>query len=285
MLHDVSLGDGFTLSNITLPLHQLTYFDSRASHLVRRAGPATTAHYLNVLRKAPNLAEIRIDLRAIDTVKTSPPVQSNVKSLILQCQMWDTTILNILDCISFPALETFVISGHAPILSPPLLRFLSRSSPPLRELFLDVPAHLSDALIETMPCLIALPTLVCLEIKPLAGDTAHDIFNRLSDPTALFLPRLQTLRVQVNIGHVPRLSWKYDTLARMLVARWNQQTDDNVGQLQVFAFSFSCAFGTEADPFAQPDPATLSQLEILAEQGMDIELVTDREVPDFSTAV
>jgi hypothetical protein len=128
-----------------------------------------------------------------------------------------------------------------------------------------------------------------LEIKPLAGDTAHDIFNRMSDPTALFLPRLQTLRVQVNMGLVPRLSWKYDTLARMLAARWNRQTGDDVDQLQVFAFSFSVPLGTAADPFAQPDPATLSQLEILAEQGMDIEVVTESEVPDimldFSTAV
>jgi hypothetical protein len=265
------------------------YFDSQASPFVENHRRATTAHYLDVVRKAPNLAEIRIDLRAIDTVETSPPVQSNVKSLIVQCQTRDNIILNILDCVSFPELETFGISGHAPILPLPLLRFFSRSSPPLRELFLDVPAYHSDALIETMQCLIALPTLMRLEIKPLAGDTAHDIFNRMSDPTALFLPRLQTLRVQVNMGLVPRLSWKYDTLARMLAARWNRQTGDDVDQLQVFAFSFSVPLGTAADPFAQPDPAILSQLEILAEQGMDIEVVTESEAPDimldFSTAV
>ncbi|KAJ6524552.1 hypothetical protein B0H19DRAFT_1200251 [Mycena capillaripes] len=282
MLNDVSLGDGFTLSNVVLPLHQLTYFDSRAS--------ATAAQYVAVLSNAPKLVEIRLDLHTAERWTISVPVRANIKSLNIQSSiMWESSVLDLLHCITCPELETLVISGLAPMLSKPLFQLLSRSSPPLRELFLDFASYLPNALIDTVACLIAVPTLVRLEIKPLAGETAHDIFNRMYDPMSQFLPRLQTLRVQVNIGQVPPLSWTYDTLTRMLVARWNRQAGRDVDQLQVFALSFSTSgsvrIGTEAVPFAQPDPTTFSQLEILAEAGMDIELITDREVFANSTSV
>jgi hypothetical protein len=68
-------------------------------------------------------------------------------------------------------------------------------------------------------------------------------------------------------------------MTRMLVARWNKRAGDDVDQLRVFTFSFSGSSGSfGTDPFAQPDGATLEQLERLAEQGMDIELVTERQV-------
>ncbi|KAJ6524560.1 hypothetical protein B0H19DRAFT_1276512 [Mycena capillaripes] len=262
MLDDVSLGDGFTISNVALPLHQLSYFDSRAS--------ATAAQYVAVLSSAAKLVEIRFDLHTAERWTVSVPVRTNIKSLNIQSSIVrNNSVLDILDCVTCPELETLVISGLTSMLSQPLLQLFSRSSPPLRELFLDFTSWVPNALIDTIECLESLPTLVHLEIKPLAGETAHDIFKRMCDPMSQLLPRLQTLRVQVNIDWFPRL---------MLVARWNRQARNDVDQLQVFAFILRFTFDA---PGAQPDPATLSLLETLAEEGMDIEIITDREVFDF----
>lgn len=268
LLRDISLGPDFTPHNVILPLHQLTYFDSRAS--------TSIAHCLDVARGAPGLMELRLDLH---TLENWSPVRTNIKTLNIFSVMWGNNVLDVLDCMTCPALETLVVHGSVAMSALPLHRFLSRSSPSLRELSLDCLLGPSDALVETVPCLIALPTLAHLNIRPLAGATAHDIFSRMCDPTSPFLPRLQTLRVQVNVGEAPRMSWTYGTMTRMLVARWNKRAGDDVDQLRVFTFSFSGSSGSfGTDPFAQPDGATLEQLERLAEQGMDIELVTERQV-------
>ncbi|KAF7326628.1 F-box domain-containing protein [Mycena venus] len=129
LLEDVSLEYGFILSNVTLPLHQLTYFDSRASTTV-------IAHYLEVFRKALGLIEIRLDVHNVERWGLSVPVQSNVKSINLRSSlMGENTSLNVLDSLTCPELETLVISGLIPMLSEPLLRFLPRSSPPAAQPF------------------------------------------------------------------------------------------------------------------------------------------------------
>ncbi|KAJ7270761.1 hypothetical protein B0H12DRAFT_1229234 [Mycena haematopus] len=277
LLQDISLGSGFTLDNVTLPLHQLAYFESRDS--------ATAAHYLEVARTAPGLLEIRLNLNTAGNWSRSDAVRSNIKLLhLLSMRERDN---DILDCLTCSVLETLVIRGlfpfptpfspqpSTPFHFPGFHRFLARSSAPLRELVLEFPPNLPDTLADIIPILAALPTLEHLDIQPLAGDTAHNIFNHICDPTSMFLPRLQILAVQVNVGQA-RASWTYDTMVRMLVARWHRQVGSDVEQLQVFTFSFSPIFwATEFEPFVRPDSAALEQLEKLTQQGMDIELVTD----------
>ncbi|KAF8172764.1 hypothetical protein K438DRAFT_1851070 [Mycena galopus ATCC 62051] len=264
VLQDISLGHGFTIDNVTLPLHQLTYFDSRVF--------STGAHYLEVARAAPGLQEIRLALNTSGRWSPRDPVRSNIKSLHLSMR---EEYNDMLDCVTFPALETLVIRTAIAFYPPPftpfdLHRFFARSSPPLRELVVEGLPYLSDALVQTVPCLTALPTLETLDIRPVAGETAHNIFNRMSDPTSTFLPRLQIITVQVNIGEAPGMPWTYDTMTRMLVARWNQQAGEDVDQLQAFSFGFSLGSN-----FGQPDSTTIEQLEKLCEQGMDIELSTN----------
>ncbi|KAJ6463399.1 hypothetical protein C8R45DRAFT_940356 [Mycena sanguinolenta] len=274
LLQDICLGYGFSLDNITLPLHQLACFESRAS--------APAAHYLRVACTAPGLQEIRLNLNTSGTWGRSDPVRSNIKVLHLLSMTEEDN--DILDCLTCPALETLVIHGlYNPILPHPLTpfhfpglhRFFGRSSASLRELVLEFPPNLPDAFVETVQTLTALPTLERLDIQPLAGNTAHEIFTRMCDSTVMFLPRLRILTVQVNVCQI-RTLWTYDAMTRMLVARWNKQVGKEVEQLQVFTFGFSPVFwASEFRPFPQPDSATLEQLRSLTRRGMDIELVTD----------
>ncbi|KAF7373508.1 F-box domain-containing protein [Mycena sanguinolenta] len=273
LLQDVCLGYGFSLDNIILSLHQLTYFESRAY--------APAAHYLKVACAAPGLQEIRLNLNTSGTWGRSDAVRSNIKALHLLSMTEKDN--DILDCLTCPALETLLIRGfYNPILPQPLTpfhfpglhRFLARSSAALRELVLEFPSNLPDAFVETVQILTALPSLERLDIQPLAGNTAQDIFVRMCDSTSMFLPRLRVLTVQVNVCQI-RTSWTYDAMTRMLVARWNKQVAKDVEQLQVFTFGFSPVFwASEFRPFPQPDSATFEQLEELTRQGMDLELVT-----------
>ncbi|KAJ7042776.1 hypothetical protein C8F04DRAFT_1074740 [Mycena alexandri] len=275
VLDDVSLGEGFVLSDINLPLHQLSYFDTQA-------GTAVT--YFQVLRQAAELAEIRLNLHNV--TRFEDMVHSNVKSINLQSmQIQESETLGILDYMTCPALEKIIICGLAPLVSHSLVRLLSRSSSPLREFILDLAPHLmGDALANTNAVLMAMPTLELLELKPVAAETAHGIFGRMCDKTTLFLPRLTTLRVEVNLGDASSSSWTYSTLVRMVVARWNVEAE-NVAQLQLFKFSFSnphtfsSAWG---NPLPQLDVATHSQLAQLGEQGMDIELVLGDDEDNYA---
>ncbi|KAJ7686796.1 hypothetical protein B0H17DRAFT_704105 [Mycena rosella] len=273
VLQDVHLGDGFSLSIVTLPLSQLRYFDSRM---------ATTHHYLHVLRQTPNLVEIALDLHTLHSVDMpSAPIYSNIKSLTLRSfQLWENTFLDVLGFLACPALETLVITGYAfaPISPEPLLRFLSRSSPPLREFVVDFPHSGSDALIHVAQCLIGMSTLVRLDIKCLAADTVNDIFSRMCENTSVFLPKLQMLKVVVNTGLDGPSSWTYDAMTRMLFTRWNSQAGHNVGQLQVFSFSYSnrgprlSPYNPGAETLREPDSVTLLQLSTLAQEGMVIDI-------------
>ncbi|KAJ6472388.1 hypothetical protein DFH09DRAFT_1219595 [Mycena vulgaris] len=270
VLQDVYLGDGFPIPNVILPLHQLKYFDSRM---------AAAVHYLHVLREAPQLVEIGLELRTLRHMDMPPaPIHSNIKSLTLRS--WENSFLDVLDFLTCPALETLVISGYgfAPLPPHPLLRFLSRSSPPLTKFVVDFPHSSSDALIQVAQCLIAMPNLVRLDMKSLTVATANDVFNRMCDHNSLFLPKLRTFRVDVNVGLNGPSSWTYDAMIRMLVARWNSPSSDDVVQLQAFCLSSSSSgprlspYTTDADNLRNPDPTTFSQLSALAREGMDIEI-------------
>ncbi|KAJ7756208.1 hypothetical protein B0H16DRAFT_1689937 [Mycena metata] len=267
VLDDVFLGEGFDISDINLPLHQLSYFESHGG---------TAVSYFQVLCQATELREIRLNPRSV--TRFEEMVHSNVKSLNLQSvDFQESEALGILDYMTCPALEKIVIGGSTPLLSHSLLRFLSRSSPPLREFILDLDHHhISDALANTNDVLMAMPALELLELKPLTAETAHDIFNRMYDKTTLFLPRLTTLRVEVTLHGVRSSSWTYATLVRMAVARWNVEADENIAQLQLFKLSFSNPHHFSrvwGNPWPQLDADSRAQLVLLDEQGMDIELM------------
>ncbi|KAJ7146067.1 hypothetical protein C8R44DRAFT_756487 [Mycena epipterygia] len=265
LLEDVCLRDGFILSRVTLPLNQLKYFDSQT---------ATAVSNLDALRLAPHLEEVRLELHTLHNLDVWTRIHSNIKSLTLHSYVWENSFLDILQCMTFPALETLVISGYGfdlTVIEGPLLKFLHRSSPPLRVFILDLPQS-PYALFEVPRCLIAMPTLVRLQIKSLQPQTANDLFGRMCDNTSLFLPQLQMLRVRVNGLNDPS-EWTYETLVRMLVNRWQSQPSGNVVQLQIFGFNSSRDISRCT--FPKPDSSALLQLEALALEGMDIDLADD----------
>jgi hypothetical protein len=262
VLEDVHLGDGFTLDNVTLPMVQLKYFDSPL---------AEVQHYLRLVRRALYLIEIGLDLRNLADRSDMPisPIHSSMKTLNIRShQVWENNFIDVLDCLKCPSLETLDISGYgySSIPAEPLLRFLSRSSPPLHEFVVNFPHAEPDSLLQATKCLIAMPTLVRLDIKTLTVQTANDLLGRMGETTTLFLPKLQELRVVVNPkSDSPPFS--YDTLARVLNTRWNPQ-NDNVDQLQVFALS---SFG-RSRLAGTLDPSVALQISALAEEGMDIDM-------------
>ncbi|KAJ7160936.1 hypothetical protein C8R46DRAFT_1284700 [Mycena filopes] len=278
-LDDVSLEEGFSLSNISLPLDQLSYFDLQA---------ATTDAHFPAFLQAPNLVEIRLNLHYLDArfVPSQELVHSKVKTLNIQFPQGvhgGGETLAILRYMTCSALERIAVRGMAPLLAPNLLRFLSRSSPPLREFVLDLASHLSDALPDTIPVLMAMPTLELLELRPLAAETANALFAQMHDSdnaASVFLPRLRTLRVEVTFGYDDGSAWTYTPLVDMLVARWNFDVaaggNVDVAQLRLFKFgfsnphTFSSAWG---NPCPELDPQSHSRLARLGEEGMDIELV------------
>ncbi|KAJ7452147.1 hypothetical protein B0H11DRAFT_2074523 [Mycena galericulata] len=286
VLDDVHLGEGFDLFKVPLPLNQLSYFASRSR-------TTTAVHYFLVLQQASHLLEISFDLHGLrwgygdSTVSSPSHVKSNIRSLTVHLP---PIFFDLLQWMTCPALETLTISSYmfSSMPSQSLLSFLSRPSPPLRKFVVDFPTAVGDAILDIVQCLLAMPTLASLEIKSLTARTANDIFSRMCDTTSLFLPQLQTLRVEVKPSPNDS-SWTYDVVVRMLVARWNVNAGDihNVAQLQDFGLRTS-HFGTRFDamfnpfdstvrPPQKPKPAELSQLEALAEAGMMIDLGDDSE--------
>ncbi|KAJ6630155.1 hypothetical protein B0H10DRAFT_1112904 [Mycena sp. CBHHK59/15] len=208
---------------------------------------------------------------------TLAPIRSNIQSLALESFWLEDCSLDPLDCLTCPALRALSINSFhtfSPMHFESLLRFLSRSSPPLRECIINS-LPLGEA--PMVQCLDAMPTLVRLEIGSLTQTIANDIFSRMCDKNTLFLPRLQELRVDVSPddGSVWAVPWTYDSVVQMLVSRWNSRDTDNISQLQYFGLEFPAplyGFYDHQGLVLKPDPETLSQFAELIREGMDIEL-------------
>ncbi|KAJ7270901.1 hypothetical protein C8J57DRAFT_1319979 [Mycena rebaudengoi] len=261
-LRDIHMGKGFILSKLILPMHQLTDFDS----------PTEILDCLDLLRRAPRLARITIYMRGhFNRESSGGPIRSNLTSLALESRSWDDHSLDVLHCLTCPALESLIISGAlGSALDPePLLDFLSRSSPSLQQFVVDSTQLATGGLVR---CLSSMPSLRRLEVGSLLPQVANEIFHYIGDTSSLVLPRLEQLRVHIMVDD----SWTYNELVCMLTSRWNVSCD-NVARLQEFELDF---MGYRANSAPRPNAEVISMLAVLVHDGMSIDIGDDHESLD-----
>ncbi|KAJ7619308.1 hypothetical protein FB45DRAFT_930411 [Roridomyces roridus] len=261
-LRHLYLGVNFSLDYIELPWLQVLRVDT--------PGWLDRWQYLGILENLPNIEGVHMQiLPMLDVMHSSPQlIQSNIRVLALSLPSGESeSYIDTLDFLTCPALESLTISSSprkVPFLAGSLTEFISRSSPPLRELKIENP-YASDAIEDLVQCLVALPTLEVLSVKALALTTARDILRRMSDDSQsapTFLPRLQ--RLDISVAPLPAdFEWNFDEVLPMLHYRWNVQPQGDISRLQVFKLTGAASW--------RPNPV-LAQLEVLVDEGMVVEI-------------
>ncbi|KAJ7089596.1 hypothetical protein C8R44DRAFT_892288 [Mycena epipterygia] len=193
--------------------------------LVKRGHPSdlasmTVNEILQVLRCAPNLTECTIDLSYVrHQTSALGDVVHHIHLTALTIEGFDCShILRVLTLPSLEDLEVPIASGKAG----ELISFLTRSSPPLDTLSIDV-GDIKWAWSTVKDCFSLIPALAYLELtgEEQLQDTLIALLART--PRDVFLPNLTSLTIARGSWAYPDTPW-YKSLSAMLSGRREQFT-------------------------------------------------------------
>ncbi|KAF8147744.1 hypothetical protein K438DRAFT_457974 [Mycena galopus ATCC 62051] len=163
---------------------------------------------LRLMRRAPRLIECNFDhlrLRLDDINIASATVLPTLRQLKFEAGS-STTHTDILDLISFPALEA--LSLPIEVVNNSLLRCLKRSAPPLQELDVRLSYHSMDSILQEF--LHVVPSLVRFKIRVLNTQSqVANLFASLAD-SPFFLPNLHHLDIDMYSiwSDIPDSYWR-----------------------------------------------------------------------------
>ncbi|KAJ6466463.1 hypothetical protein C8R45DRAFT_489554 [Mycena sanguinolenta] len=189
----------------SLPWHQLTKYTGTCDELY---------HCVNALRLGPNLVECVFAASVPDETFLDILIHSSLKSLTLFDGSFSTDIFGFL---TLPALETLQIldCDEEAFNDQGFQQFLTRSSPPLRQLTM----RLDSGLEIHADTFRSMASLVQLEIWNLHDTFIADFFDGFIDAT--FLPELQYLSFHPRDSFVDAAREQLSRVQTGLTARWN----------------------------------------------------------------
>ncbi|KAJ7457094.1 hypothetical protein FB451DRAFT_1275921 [Mycena latifolia] len=205
-------------AGMLLPWAQLTSFESRS-------GVLTSEAFLTILQYTPNIAKCKIDIHNETEVDRLPEVPPLMFLTTLSLGTSIPKAMDILEYLSFPALQVLDLSGilfSGRELLPPLHRFLSKPGCRLRELAIRIDGD-GPRDEDVFRLLETQPALEKLNLCEGELNLHIAICRRLSDSSP-FLPRLANLVASPFIYPVEQITTTFpvmlDSLVDALSARW-----------------------------------------------------------------
>ncbi|KAJ7498114.1 hypothetical protein B0H11DRAFT_2226263 [Mycena galericulata] len=251
-LVDVGAYSKFRFVPIVLPPHNL---------ITRYHLDAPWDTHWSMLKLTPNLIEARI---RVDFDESEPWPHSDETIQLLRLRRLYVSNGEILDYLSAPVLEAAAIHHEEGDndLCTPLVPFLIRSSCPLRRLCLSgsPDPHSTVAILEKISTITEL-AIVITDSASQGDEAIRSLLTLLDGSRGTWVsPHLS--EIHFGFHRKKNIAIDYPLYLRMLQSRWK---------------SAACALASTSfltNPGSCPDPETLSKLEVLRKDGLDISLLS-----------